>query len=183
MVFLNGSAIPEPDRRGQRTLDDSFLVMFNAHHEPITFTLPDEEYGDRWIPEVDTAAREIDARSSSRVADPGGPPEHRRPAQSARAATSEPLRPPHRLDLPAPARSRADLRGRGGAGGHLARLGVSHLYLSPVLQASAGSTHGYDVVDHTRIAKGLGGEAASTISSGPHARRGSGLSSTSCPTT
>ncbi|HEX5968634.1 MAG TPA: glycogen debranching protein GlgX [Intrasporangium sp.] len=61
MVFLNGSAIPEPDRRGERTLGDSFLVMFNAHHEPITFTLPDEEYGPQWIPEVDTAAREIDA--------------------------------------------------------------------------------------------------------------------------
>ncbi|HET6667807.1 MAG TPA: glycogen debranching enzyme, partial [Intrasporangium sp.] len=60
-VFLNGSAIPEPDRRGERTLGDSFLVMFNAHHEPITFTLPDEEYGPLWIPEVDTAAREIDA--------------------------------------------------------------------------------------------------------------------------
>ena len=61
MVFLNGSAIPEPDKRGERTLGDSFLVMFNAHHEPITFTLPDEEYGRVWIPEVDTAAREIDA--------------------------------------------------------------------------------------------------------------------------
>jgi glycogen operon protein len=61
MVFLNGSAIPEPDRRGERTLGDSFLVMFNAHHEPMTFTLPDEAYGRLWIPEVDTAAREIDA--------------------------------------------------------------------------------------------------------------------------
>ncbi|HEY9493972.1 MAG TPA: glycogen debranching protein GlgX [Intrasporangium sp.] len=61
MVFLNGSAIPEPDKRGERTLGDSFLVMFNAHDQPITFTLPDEEYGRLWIPEVDTAAREIDA--------------------------------------------------------------------------------------------------------------------------
>ncbi len=32
---------------------------------------------------------------------------------------------------------------------HLATLGVSHLYLSPVLQASSGSKHGYDVIDHT----------------------------------
>ncbi|EWT01004.1 maltooligosyl trehalose synthase, partial [Intrasporangium oryzae NRRL B-24470] len=43
---------------------------------------------------------------------------------------------------------------------HLASLGVSHLYLSPVLQASEGSRHGYDVVDHTRVASGLGGDAA-----------------------
>lgn len=40
---------------------------------------------------------------------------------------------------------------------YLARLGVSHLYLSPILQAAAGSMHGYDVVDHTRIGEGLGG--------------------------
>lgn len=59
MVFLNGSAIPEPDRRGEKILGDSFLVMFNAHSEPITFSLPDEEYGRVWIPEVDTAAREV----------------------------------------------------------------------------------------------------------------------------
>lgn len=37
-------------------------------------------------------------------------------------------------------------------------LGVSHLYLSPVLMARPSSTHGYDVVDHTRISDELGGE-------------------------
>ena len=37
-------------------------------------------------------------------------------------------------------------------------LGVSHLYLSPVLQARSGSTHGYDVVDPTRVSDELGGE-------------------------
>ena len=41
---------------------------------------------------------------------------------------------------------------------YLRELGVSHLYLSPVLQARAGSTHGYDVVDPTRISEELGGE-------------------------
>ncbi|WP_127354489.1 malto-oligosyltrehalose synthase [Actinacidiphila soli] len=40
----------------------------------------------------------------------------------------------------------------------LAELGVSHLHLSPVLQAVPGSTHGYDVVDHTRVRDELGGE-------------------------
>jgi len=42
---------------------------------------------------------------------------------------------------------------------YLAELGISHLYLSPVLQAAAGSTHGYDVVDPTRVSQELGGEA------------------------
>jgi (1->4)-alpha-D-glucan 1-alpha-D-glucosylmutase len=41
---------------------------------------------------------------------------------------------------------------------YLARLGVSHLHLSPVLQAAPGSTHGYDVVDHSRVSADLGGE-------------------------
>ncbi|HWH10000.1 MAG TPA: alpha-amylase family glycosyl hydrolase, partial [Solirubrobacteraceae bacterium] len=41
----------------------------------------------------------------------------------------------------------------------LGSLGVSHLYLSPSLQARKGSTHGYDVVDPTRLSDELGGEA------------------------
>ncbi len=41
---------------------------------------------------------------------------------------------------------------------YLAELGVSHLYLSPSLQARHGSTHGYDVVDPTRVSDDLGGE-------------------------
>ncbi|MDP9295039.1 MAG: malto-oligosyltrehalose synthase, partial [Actinomycetota bacterium] len=43
---------------------------------------------------------------------------------------------------------------------YLADLGVSHLYLPPSFQARAGSTHGYDVVDPTRISQELGGEEA-----------------------
>jgi (1->4)-alpha-D-glucan 1-alpha-D-glucosylmutase len=42
---------------------------------------------------------------------------------------------------------------------YLRELGVSHLYLSPVLQARHGSTHGYDVVDPGRVSEDLGGEA------------------------
>src|SRR5512139_2920278 len=41
---------------------------------------------------------------------------------------------------------------------YLAELGISHLYLSPVLQAAPGSTHGYDVVDPDRVSEQLGGE-------------------------
>ncbi|MFF9897843.1 malto-oligosyltrehalose synthase [Streptomyces longispororuber] len=42
---------------------------------------------------------------------------------------------------------------------YLARLGVSHLHLSPVLEAVPGSAHGYDVTDHARVRDELGGEA------------------------
>ena len=41
---------------------------------------------------------------------------------------------------------------------YLRELGVSHLYLSPTLQARSGSTHGYDVVDPTQVSEALGGE-------------------------
>ncbi|HEX4362994.1 MAG TPA: alpha-amylase family glycosyl hydrolase [Solirubrobacteraceae bacterium] len=41
---------------------------------------------------------------------------------------------------------------------YLTSLGISHLYLSPSLQARSGSTHGYDVVDPTRVSESLGGE-------------------------
>jgi (1->4)-alpha-D-glucan 1-alpha-D-glucosylmutase len=44
--------------------------------------------------------------------------------------------------------------------GYLKRLGVTHVYSSPYLQAAPGSTHGYDVVDHRRVNEELGGAAA-----------------------
>ncbi|MBC3205557.1 malto-oligosyltrehalose synthase [Pseudomonas sp. SWRI111] len=43
---------------------------------------------------------------------------------------------------------------------YFARLGISHLYASPLLAARAGSMHGYDVVDPTQVNPELGGEAA-----------------------
>jgi len=42
--------------------------------------------------------------------------------------------------------------------GYLSGLGISHLYLSPIMQARTGSMHGYDVVDPTRVSNELGGE-------------------------
>ena len=71
MVFLNGLAIPAPDRRGNVVRDDCFLVVFNAHDEAITFTLPEEEYGAEWYIEVDTSLSASAAtHASSGAADP-----------------------------------------------------------------------------------------------------------------
>ncbi|WP_061299336.1 glycogen debranching protein GlgX [Herbidospora cretacea] len=53
-VFLNGEAITEPDSRGRRIVDDSFLLLFNAHYEAIEFTIPND-YGEMWETELDTA--------------------------------------------------------------------------------------------------------------------------------
>ena len=60
MVFLNGQAIPTPDSRGRRVLDDDFLVIFNADHEEDSFTLPGEEWGEHWVAEIDTGADVVD---------------------------------------------------------------------------------------------------------------------------
>lgn len=43
------------DRRGQRVVDDSFVLLFNAHDDAVPFLLPDEEYGQGWTVVVDTA--------------------------------------------------------------------------------------------------------------------------------
>ena len=57
-VYLNGLGIPDLDPRGQRVTDDSFVLCFNAHHEPIEFTFPPEEFGAAWVPVVDTTQPE-----------------------------------------------------------------------------------------------------------------------------
>jgi len=54
-VFLNGRAISEPDRRGERIADDSFLLLFNASEQDLVFTIPPRRYGQRWAKALDTA--------------------------------------------------------------------------------------------------------------------------------
>ncbi|MDA0169528.1 hypothetical protein OJ998_10555 [Solirubrobacter taibaiensis] len=54
-VFLNGETISSPDTRGQRVVDDSFLLLFNAHHEPLDMTMPETRWGTRWLRVLDTA--------------------------------------------------------------------------------------------------------------------------------
>ena len=69
-VFLNGRAISEPDRRGERVQDDSFLLLFNASEEDLRFVIPPRRYGPRWCKVLDTAfaATDFDAE---RPVEPG----------------------------------------------------------------------------------------------------------------
>ena len=53
-IFLNGEAIQSPDARGERVVDESFYVLFNAHHEPLQFSLPKRDWGDEWVVVLDT---------------------------------------------------------------------------------------------------------------------------------
>ena len=85
--------------------------------------------------------------------------------------------------MPAPPRATYRLQLRGGLGfaeaaalvPYLARLQVSHLYLSPPFAAVAGSTHGYDVVDPNRLDPTLGGEPGFMALSETLKRHGLGL--------
>ncbi len=56
-VFLNGKAIPYPNLRGERIIDDSFLIFFNAWNEPISFILPGPEWGEKWVLLLDTVEK------------------------------------------------------------------------------------------------------------------------------
>ncbi len=54
-LFLNGDALRSRDERGRPICDDTFLVLFNAHVEPVTFTLPGDPWGQQWISVLDTS--------------------------------------------------------------------------------------------------------------------------------
>ena len=54
-VFLNGASIRRVGERGERVADDSFYLIFNAHHEPLPFKLPPKEFGEKWFKVLDTS--------------------------------------------------------------------------------------------------------------------------------
>jgi glycogen operon protein len=66
-VFLNGRAISEPDRRGERVQDDSFLLLFNASEEDLRFVIPPRRYGPRWSKVLDTAVHATDFEDENPV--------------------------------------------------------------------------------------------------------------------
>jgi glycogen operon protein len=56
-MYLNGHGIRETDERGESLVDDCFFLAFNAHHEPMEFSLPTPEYATAWTTVIDTAER------------------------------------------------------------------------------------------------------------------------------
>jgi isoamylase len=66
-VFLNGGTIPNPYLRGEPVIDDNFYLIFNAHHEPLMFILPDREWGEHWVKEYDTRMDAVDAQAAFRA--------------------------------------------------------------------------------------------------------------------
>jgi glycogen operon protein len=66
-VFLNGQEIPSRAPDGEQIVDDSFLLLFNAHFEPVTFTLPTRRFGARWVVELSTGEGVPDGQLHSRA--------------------------------------------------------------------------------------------------------------------
>ena len=62
-VFLSGSSVDEVDERGQRLTDDNFLLLLNAHHEEVPFSLPTVASGMVWTTQIDTSCREECSRA------------------------------------------------------------------------------------------------------------------------
>jgi isoamylase len=61
---LSGDAIDEVDDHGRRITDDTFLILVNAHHEPVPFLLPAHRRGVRWEVLVDTRTPDVPPRRS-----------------------------------------------------------------------------------------------------------------------
>ncbi|MCF0040686.1 glycogen debranching protein GlgX [Dyadobacter fanqingshengii] len=55
-VFLNGKGIRHVNKKGEPIHDDSFYMIFNAHYEPVEYTLPPKKYGTEWHKVIDTSA-------------------------------------------------------------------------------------------------------------------------------
>ena len=67
-LFLNGTEIPSLGARGERIVDDRFLLCFNAHHEPLAFHVPEALTGHDWRVALDTASGRVEEPAGDRSA-------------------------------------------------------------------------------------------------------------------
>ena len=182
-VFLNGAGIAGTDERGGPITDDSFLLCFSAHHEPIDFQLPGWRDEVAWQVVLDTSitrGRRRPSRSSAGGTVDGAAADAGRPAEGELIAAGR-----HPELRPTGCRSGSGSRWHAAAelADYLRALGAGAIYLSPILQATSGSDHGYDITSHRgSIPNAAARTAGWRWPHGP-ARRAWRSWSTSCPTT
>lgn len=63
-VFLNGAGIQSRGPRGETIMDQSFYLLFNAHHESVRFRLPQCDWGDGWHVVIDTSAGTVEGEGN-----------------------------------------------------------------------------------------------------------------------
>ena len=154
-VFLNGEEIPMLTPQGEPVVDDSFLLLFNGALRADRVQAADE-----------AVRRALAVRALDRGAGRRGRCALVHGARRGAGRVAVDHRAPPRLVSLLLATYRLQLRPGFGFREarelvpYLTELGVSHLYLSPIMEAQPGSTHGYDVVDPTRVSEQLGGEDA-----------------------
>ena len=165
---------PDATPQGEPVVDDSFLLLFNGHYEPIEFKLPTKRFGTRWQFVLSTA-RARRRRRLAVVHRARGRCRSSRDRWSCCAAAGG----------GSPRRTGCSC-GRGSASARRARscrTCASSASRTSISRRSwrrgEGSTHGYDVVDPTRVSEQLGGEEAFRSSPAP----GSASCSTSSRTT
>ena len=154
-----GRGIDDEDDEGRPLVDDDLLLLINASHLDVSFTIPtrragavaggldtsDDDSDELRLREADPIGGSLDEVLSSSLPS--------RPQRRGRASAGRDLRCSSDLDS-ASRRLRRSSTTRA--------LGVTDVYSSPLLEATRGSTHGYDVVDHSRLRSDSGRVPIST---------------------
>jgi glycogen operon protein len=162
-VRLAGGGIAEMDHEGDPVMGETLVYLLNASNEAVEFALPSFEPGLTWVCLIDTfdnsregqalaggrafrlgdrsAALFLGARGSARLATRSA--FERRPVSTYRLQFNRQFRFADGCDLIP----------------YLENLGITDCYSSPVLKATPGSSHGYDICDHSRLNPELGSDA------------------------
>lgn len=157
-VFLAGRGIGDVDEFGRAIVDDNLAILINAGPEPREFTLPELGHAqDSWQLVLDTAdddAEEVVGAGGSKTRLLGRSMKFfSSPSRVYRTGGAHySLSASYRVQL-GPELTLSKVRE---LTTYFERLGVKDLYLSPVLAANDGSTHGYDVVHHGKLNSALG---------------------------
>jgi isoamylase len=174
-MFLAGRGIDDVDDDGRPIVDDDLLLAINASHLDLTLTMPRVQSVEEWQLLLDTnvVGREaqipaggstwLRARSLMLFSSPS--------RVLRRGGARHTLGVTYRLQLHAG----FGFRAAKDQVEYLYDLGVSDLYLSPIFVAARGSSHGYDVVDHSRLNPELGTDAEFELLSRALRERGMGL--------
>ncbi len=158
-MFLAGRGIDDIDAQGRPIVDDNLLLLVNSNPDEVEFALPGlETVEEDWWVLVDTARE----RTRERVPPQGKTRLVGRSLKLLRAPTRvirtggavHTVGSSYRLQL-SPS---FGFREAAAVADYLAELGVSDVYTSPIMATVPGSTHGYDVVDHSRVNPELGGD-------------------------
>jgi (1->4)-alpha-D-glucan 1-alpha-D-glucosylmutase len=156
-MFLAGRGVNDIDDRGRPLVDDNFLLLLNASDENKTFTVPNlGTVHESWQLLVDTSDDSAEeALSGGKTTDllAHSLKFFRAPSRVIRTGgVTHTLNATYRLQFNeafgfVAAKNIVD---------YLDNLGVTDVYASPLMAAAEGSTHGYDVVDHSRLSDDLG---------------------------